>query len=168
MPAFWGAHGAVPRRTRQLAGDCNDSTRLRPRHTLDEVQDEEKSPDTPLVLDLRSSGPTFSDLDIHVHTVHGWTVGQDLCGTFSAAGMEVQLGGFADSVTHTVVTVLSAAGGAAGAAAALNAFFQRHRHRKITVKVDDQEVSIEGFSPEDTERLLKSVFEDIRPTTGGQ
>ena len=123
------------------------------------MPEEEKSHDTPILLDLGPSGPTTTDLDIHVHTAHGWTVGEDLRDTLAAAGVEVRFTGFADSVNHTLVTILSAAGGAAGAAAALNAFFQRHRHRKITVKVEDREVSIEGFSPEDTERLLRSAFE---------
>jgi hypothetical protein len=57
------------------------------------------------------------------------------------------------------VTLVSEAGGLAGAAAALNAFFQRHKHRKITVKANDREISIEGFSTQDTERLLKEALE---------
>jgi hypothetical protein len=54
---------------------------------------------------------------------------------------------------------MSAAGGLAGAAAALNSFFQRHRHRSITVKTQKREVTVEGFSTKDTERLLKEALE---------
>lgn len=123
------------------------------------MQAESKSHDTPVTLDLRPSGPASTDLDVHVYTAHGWTVGQDLRNAFEDEGVAVRFTGFADSVSHTVVTVVSAAGGAAGAAAALNAFFQRHRHRKVTVKVKGSEISIEGFSLEDTERLLGELLE---------
>jgi hypothetical protein len=59
---------------------------------------------------------------------------------------------------HTAITIISAAGGLAGTAAALNSFFQRHRHRKITVKIKNREVTVEGFSVKDTERLLKEAL----------
>jgi hypothetical protein len=123
------------------------------------VDEAPKSHDTPIVLELRPSDSSPGNLDINIYTPHGWTVGRQLIEAFEQDGVEVQLTGFAHDVTHTIVTLVSAAGGLAGAAAALNAFFQRHKHRKITVKTSSREVSIEGFSTEDTERLLKEALE---------
>ncbi|MDP9441421.1 MAG: hypothetical protein M3P34_04420 [Actinomycetota bacterium] len=123
------------------------------------MSDEDKSHDTPVVLDFHRSRAAPADLDIHVHTAHAWTVGGELREMLEEEGVEVRFAGFADSVTHTIVTVVSAAGGAAGAAAVLKVFLQRHRHRKVTVKIEGKEISIEGFSPEDTERLLKDALE---------
>jgi hypothetical protein len=79
---------------------------------------------------------------------------------FREQGVEVQFTGYAQDVTHTAITIVSAAGGLAGAAAALNSFFQRHRHRTIAVKTKKREVTVEGFSVKDTERLLKEVLDE--------
>ena len=112
------------------------------------MTEEEKSHDTPVLLDLARSNQHPGSLDIHLHTRHGWT------------GVEVQFTGYAQDVTHTAITIVSAAGGLAGAAAALNSFFQRHRHRTIAVKTKKREVTVEGFSVKDTERLLKEVLDE--------
>lgn len=107
---------------------------------------------TPVLLDLRR---VEDDLEIHIHTAHGWTVAGQLTKTFEAEDVRLRSTmGFATTVTHTVVTVAEAVGGVGGVAAALNVFFQRHKHRKITVKVGKREISVQGFSVEDTERLL--------------
>jgi hypothetical protein len=124
------------------------------------MTEEEKSHDTPVLLDLARSDRHPGSLDIHVHTTHAWTVGDHLMDKFQEQGVEVQFTGYAQDVTHTAITIVSAAGGLAGAAAALNSFFQRYRHRKITVKTKKREVSVEGFSLKDTERLLKEALDE--------
>jgi hypothetical protein len=121
--------------------------------------EEDKSHDTPVLFDLRRSDEQPENVEIHVHTRHGWTVGDQLREIFEDAGVEVRFTGYAHDATHTAITLVSAAGGLAGAAAALNTFFQRHRSRKITVTTKKREVTVEGFSLKETERLLKEVLD---------
>lgn len=129
------------------------------RSNVKHVPEEEKSHDTPVLLDLRRSDRDPDGLEIHIHTLHGWTVGHQLEETLKEAGIETQFMGYAHDVTHTAITIAPALGGLAGLAAALNTFFQRHRHRKITVKTKNREVTVQGFSAEDTERLLKEALD---------
>ncbi|HST47734.1 hypothetical protein [Jatrophihabitans sp.] len=124
------------------------------------MTDQEKSHDTPILLNLAPSDQNRESVAVHIHTKHGRTVGRQLMDEFETQQVEVQFGGYAQDVTHTVITVVSAAGGLAGAAAALNSFFQRNSHRRITVKTPNREVSIEGFSLADTETLLKEALMD--------
>jgi hypothetical protein len=124
------------------------------------MTEEEKSHDTPILLDLTRSDGHLESLDVHIHTRHGWTVGRQLRHEFEEQGLEVQFTGYQADATHTLITIVSAAGGLAGAAAVLNGFFQRNRHRKITVKTKKREVAVEGFSVEDTERLLKEAMDE--------
>jgi hypothetical protein len=124
------------------------------------MTEEEKSHDTPVFLSLARGERHAESLDIHVHTKHGWTVGRQLEDEFQEQGVEVQFTGYTQDVTHTMITVVSAAGGLAGVAAALNSFFQRNRHRKITVKTKKREVRVEGFSLANTERLLKEALDE--------
>jgi hypothetical protein len=124
------------------------------------MTEEEKSHDTPVLLDLTRSDRHPESLDVHIHTRHGWTVGNQLMDEFQEQEVEVQFTGYAQDVTHTAITIVSAAGGLAGAAAALNSFFQRNRHRKITVKTKKREATVEGFSVKDTERLLKEALDE--------
>lgn len=132
----------------------------RNRPSVVHMADEEKSHDTPVFLSLEETDRSPDGLAVHIHTTHGWTVGDQLMREFQAQGVEVQFTGHAQDVTHTIITSVSAAGGFAGAAAALNSFFQRNRHRKITVKTKKRELTVEGFSLADTERLLKEVMGD--------
>jgi hypothetical protein len=122
------------------------------------MTEEKKSHDTPVLLNLARGERNPESLEIHIHTRHGWTVGNQLMDELQEQGVEVQFTGYAQDVTHTAITIISAAGGLAGTAAALNSFFQRHRHRKITVKIKNREVTVEGFSVKDTERLLKEAL----------
>jgi hypothetical protein len=121
---------------------------------------EEESHDTPILLALTRSDRYPGSLDVHIHTRDGWGVGYQLMDEFQEQGVEVQFTGYTQDVTHTAITIISAAGGLAGAAAALNSFFQRHRHRGITIKTGKREVTVQGFSTKDTERLLKEALDD--------
>jgi hypothetical protein len=124
------------------------------------MAEDEKDHDTPILLDLTRTHWQPDGLDVHIHTRNGWTVGHQLMDEFQEQGIEVRFTGFAQDVTHTAITIVSAAGGLAGAAAALNSFFQRHRHRKITVKTKRREVTVEGFSIKDTQRLLREALDE--------
>jgi hypothetical protein len=124
------------------------------------MTEEEKSHDTPVFLSLARGERQAESLEIHIHTKRGWTVGHQLEDEFQEQGVEVQFTGYTQDVTHTMITILSAAGGLASAAAALNSFFQRNSHRKITVKTKKREVTVEGFSLTDTQRLLKEALDE--------
>lgn len=53
---------------------------------------------------------------VDVPTRHGWTAGNQLVHAFQAQGVEAQITGHAQAVTHTVVTTVSAVGGLAAPA----------------------------------------------------
>jgi hypothetical protein len=80
------------------------------------MTEEEKSHDTPVLLDLTRGDRHPESLDVHIHTRHGWTVGNQLMDEFQEQGVEVRFAGYAQDVTHTAITIVEAAGGLAGAA----------------------------------------------------
>jgi hypothetical protein len=115
----------------------------------------------PIRLELH---PSFRDpqcLDIELYTEQASVLGDELSDMLRHQGLENDGAvRFANSLTHVVVTGVSAAGGLAGIAAVLRAFFHRHDGKKIEVKLagETTRVSISGFSSEDAERLVEKAL----------
>jgi hypothetical protein len=130
------------------------------------VYEEPKSHDTPIVLVIRASDRSPGDLDINVYTRHGWTVGRQLVEALKQDGVEVQLTGFANDVTHTIVTLVTAAGGLAGAAAALTAFFQAAQASEDHGTNKQRRGRGRGLLDQDTEQLLKEALDQGRQLDG--
>lgn len=66
----------------------------------------------------------------------------------------------ADLVLY-IVHILGGVGGLAGLAAVLNALFSRHQHKKMTVEVGDEVVSVEGMSQPEAEATLSRLLEKV-------
>ena len=66
------------------------------------MTDEEKSP-RHACLQPRTERREHGEPAVHLHTKHGWTVGRQLMNEFEAQGVEVQFGGYAQDVTHTMI-----------------------------------------------------------------
>lgn len=69
-----------------------------------------------------------------------------------AAGVELAILG---------IQALAAGGGLAGFAAVLNSFFGKNRHKKITVTVGDETVSIEGMSSAQSEATMLTLLDKV-------
>jgi hypothetical protein len=67
---------------------------------------------------------------------------------------------FANSLMHVAVEGISTIGGLAGIAAVLRTFFHRHDGKKIEIKLAEKttQISISGFSPKDSERLIQEAM----------
>jgi hypothetical protein len=100
-------------------------------------------------------------LDIEVYAERAGVLSDELSDMLKDQGIENEGAvRFANSLSHALVTGVSAVGGLAGIAAVLRAFLHRHNGKKIEVKISGEttEVSVSGFSLEDAERLVEKAL----------
>lgn len=141
------ARGAA---TNSLTNEDNVSVSIEPRIDTD-----------PIRLELH---PSFHDpqcLDIEVYSERASVLGDELSDMLRDQDLENEGAvRFANSLTHVVVTGISAAGGLAGIATVLRAFFHRHNGKKIEVKTDGEttQINISGFSLEDAKQLVEKAL----------
>jgi hypothetical protein len=115
----------------------------------------------PIRLELHPSSRDPQCLDIELYTERAGVLGDELSDMLRGQGAENEGAvRFANSLTHVVVTGVSAAGGLAGIATVLRAFFHRHDGKKIEVKVakETTQVNVSGFSLGDAERLVEKAL----------
>lgn len=116
-------------------------------------------------LALAPSHPGATDVKLYISPGFKDEISQlaDVEGLAVGEGIELSQG---QDLALLIVQVLGGVGGLKGLAAVLNAFFSRHQHKKVTVKVGEETVSVEGLSQPEAEatvsRLLDKVSEQQR------